>query len=174
MTSKVVVPLLESMVPQGLRLGGNYLVEFEPGSPWYETSITIAARAVQSGQKTEYHSFHQKNVDVKEALEELGLSVDAETKRGMLRLIDSYTPAASEVRTGSRGKGSFLSDRAPHIGRWQQAIRKQMADGIKELDKGWLHIDDNTSLLLQFTDEESMLNGWRTVFIPWGKIGRAS
>ncbi len=169
MTAKIVVPLLESMVPQGLRLGGNYLVEFEPGSPWYETSITIAARAVQSGQKTEYHSFHRKIVDVKEALEELGLSVDAETKRGMLRLIDSYTPTPGEARTGPRGKGGFLSDRAPHVGRWQTAIRKQIADGIKEPNKKWLHIDDNTSLLLQFTDEDSMLNGWRTVFIPWGR-----
>ncbi|HEY1198735.1 MAG TPA: adenylate/guanylate cyclase domain-containing protein [Thermoplasmata archaeon] len=169
MSAKVVVPLLEAMVPQGLRVGGNYLVEFEPGSPWYEASITIAARAVQSGLKTEYHSFHQKIVDVKEALEELGLSVDVETKRGRLRLIDSYTPEAGKVRTGPRGKVGFLSDRAPHVGRWQKAIRKQIADGIEEPDKKWLHIDDNTSLLLQFTDEESMLNGWRTVFIPWGR-----
>jgi len=169
MPPRQVVPLLEAMVPEGLRWGGNYLVEFEPSSPWYGLSITIAARAVQSGLKTEYHSFHRNIVDVKEALEKLGLSVEAETKRGMLRLIESYTPAAGAVRAGPGEKTGFLSDRAPDVGRWGRAIKKQIRQGFNEQERRWLHIDDNTSLLLQFTDEETMLNSWRTVFIPWGR-----
>jgi len=169
MPAKVVVPLFEAMVPDGLRLGGNYLVEFEPSSPWYEASVTIAARSVQSGLKTEYHSFHRNIADVKEALEGLGLSVDRETKRGMLRLIDSYAPATRQAKGQSLGRVGFLANRIPDVSRWGRAIKKQIAAGFEERDRRWLHIDDNTSLLLQFTDEESMLNGWRTVFIPWGR-----
>jgi class 3 adenylate cyclase len=169
MPAKVVVPLLDAMVPEGFRLGGNYLVEFEPSSPWYEASVTIAARSVQRGLKTEYHSFHRSIIDVKEALEGLGVSVERETKRGMLRLIDSYTPATSQAKGRPLGRVGFLASQTPDVGRWGSAIRKQIAAGFEDQDRKWLHIDDNTSLLLQFTDEESMLNGWRTVFIPWGR-----
>jgi class 3 adenylate cyclase len=169
MPAKVVVPLLEALVPGGFRLGGNYLVEFEPSSPWYEASVTIAARSVQSGLKTEYHSFHQNIVDVKAALEDLGLAVDREIERGMLKLIDSYTPATPRAKGRPLGRVGFLASSTPDVGRWGRTIKKQIAHGFEERDRKWLHIDDNTSLLLQFTDEESMLNGWRTVFIPWGR-----
>ena len=162
------MPLFESMVPEGLRLGGNYLVEFDPDSPWYEASVTVAARAVQRGLKTEYHAFHRNIAEVKEALEELGLSIDRETKRGMLRLIDSYTPATREVGV-SRGNIGFLTSKAPDLREWSKVVRKQTAGGFEEQDRKWLHIDDNTSLLLQFNDEETMFNDWRTVFIPWGR-----
>ena len=169
MPDKVVVPLLEEILPAGFRLGGNYLVEFEPSSPWYEASVTIAARSVQMGLKTEYHSFHRSIDDVREALENLGLSVDRETKNGMLRLIDSYSALTGPGTRPKLGRPDFLANRIPDIGRWGKEIKKQIAAGIEERDRNWLHIDDNTSLLLQFTDEESMLNGWRTVFIPWGR-----
>jgi class 3 adenylate cyclase len=169
MAAKVVVPLLDAMVPEGFRLGGNYLVEFEPSSPWYEASVTIAARSVQSGLKTEYHSFHRSIVDVKEALADLGVSVDRETKRGMLRLIDSYTPAPGQGKGRPLGRAGFLANSAPDVGRWAKSIKQQIAAGFEPRERRWIHIDDNTSLLLQFTDEDSMLNGWRTVFIPWGR-----
>jgi class 3 adenylate cyclase len=169
MPAKVVVPLLEELVPEGLRPGGNYLVEFEPSSPWYETSVTMAARCVQNGLKTEYHSFHRSIVDVKEALEDLGLSVDREAQRGMLRLIDSYNPVTGRRKHARLGGTSFLANRTPDIGRWAREIRKQISSGFDESERRWFHIDDNTSLLLQSTDEESMLNGWRTIFIPWGR-----
>ena len=172
MAVKFVVPLLEAAVPEGLRYEGNYLVEFEPDSVWYEASITIAARSVQRGQKTEYHSFHRDINDVKEALEALGLSVDKEVKKGMLRLIDSYTPATKDVKGRLREKTDFLANIAPNIRDWSKVIKKQTVDGFEDRERKWLHIDDNTSLLLQTNDEETMLNGWRTVFIPWGRARR--
>ncbi|MGP8078855.1 MAG: adenylate/guanylate cyclase domain-containing protein [Thermoplasmata archaeon] len=169
MPARQIVPLLEAMVPEGLRVGGNYLVEFDPSSPWYEASVTIAVRAVERGLKTEYHSFHRDLADVREAMEELGLSIEAETDRGMLRLIGSSAPAPGPERGGRGPKSGFLSGRAPDVGRWGREIKKQTAQGFDERERGWLHIDDNTSLLLQSTDEETMLNSWRTVFIPWGR-----
>jgi class 3 adenylate cyclase len=169
MPAKIVVPFFEELVPEGMRIGGNYLVEFEPSSPWYEASVTIAARCVQNGLKTEYHSFHRSIADVKEALENLGLSVDRETERGMLRLIDSYNPESGQGTRRKLGGADFLASRTPDVARWGRTIKKQIASGFAERERRWVHIDDNTSLLLQSTDEESMLNGWRTVFIPWGR-----
>jgi class 3 adenylate cyclase/8-oxo-dGTP pyrophosphatase MutT (NUDIX family) len=166
--ARVVVPLFEALVPQGLSWGGNYLVEFEPDSPWYEVSVTVAARAVQRGLKTEYHSFHRNMADVREALEELGLSVDREVKRGTLRLIGSYAPT-TEVRGNPRDKTGFLTSRPPDLREWSRVVKKQAAGGFEEQDRRWLHIDDNTSLLLQFNNEERIFDGWRTGFIPWGR-----
>ena len=40
------------MVPGGLSYGGHYVVEYDPDSPWYETSLTIAAEALIQGVRT--------------------------------------------------------------------------------------------------------------------------
>ncbi len=67
------------------------------------------------------------------------------------------------------GKVGFLAMKAPDLREWGKVIKKQISEGFEERDMRWLHIDDNTSLLLQFNDEETMFNGWRTIFIPWAR-----
>jgi class 3 adenylate cyclase len=166
---KVVTPLLEAMVPDGLHFGGNYLVEFEPSSPWYETSTTIAAQSIRRGLKVEYHSFHRTVVDVARALEALGISVEREESRGTLRIIGSFASAELGKPSRQRTRSGFLSNRPPDLARWGREIRRQIDIGFQKSERGWIHIDDNTSLLLQYVDEESLLNSWRTTFIPWGR-----
>lgn len=38
--------------------------------------------------------------------------------------------------------------------------------GLAESEKKWLHIDDNEATILQYKDEDFVINRWRTVFLP--------
>src|SRR5438132_670182 len=63
-----VLPYLRRVVPQGFDYGANYLVEFDAPSLWYETSLTIAADALKSGIRTDYHTFTHSPHDIRSAL----------------------------------------------------------------------------------------------------------
>ncbi len=52
----ITIPLLEGMVNE-VPYGSKCLVEFEPQSLWYETSLTLAVQAVKKGILTDYHTF---------------------------------------------------------------------------------------------------------------------
>jgi hypothetical protein len=72
-----VLPYLSRVIPQGLDYGANYLVEFDAPSLWYETSLTIAADALKSGIRTDYHTFTHSSADVRGALVRMGLDLNA-------------------------------------------------------------------------------------------------
>jgi hypothetical protein len=43
--------LLDELAPGGFFYGGCYIVEFDPDSLWYETSVAMAALALTRGTK---------------------------------------------------------------------------------------------------------------------------
>src|SRR6266705_2161540 len=89
--STLILPLLGEMVPGGFSYGGNYLVEFEPDSPWYEASLTIAAHALRQGIKTEYHTFRHIPGEIRTALQRLGIDVAKKEQESLFRILDTYT-----------------------------------------------------------------------------------
>lgn len=144
-------------------------MEYEPHSPWFEFSIFMAFLAVQRKRKTEYHTFSHTPEEVTDSLSHLGMDVSREVRTGSLRIIDSHSATTGLARpTSKRGVG-FLSVTVPTLKEWSRAVRKQTMARIPKEDKGWFHIDDNTSLILQYNTEESFFDNWRTAFIPWGR-----
>ncbi len=79
------------LVPEGFAYGTNLLVEFDPKSIWYETSLTIAAHALKDGIRTDYHTFQHYPAEVLDGLAKFGLSVENLQEDGTLSIIDSYT-----------------------------------------------------------------------------------
>ena len=79
MPDSLKVPLLDDLAPDGFFYGGHYIIEFDPDSLWYETSLTIAALAVKQGMKTEYHVFQRFPSEAMEEFSRLG--VDAKNWR---------------------------------------------------------------------------------------------
>ena len=91
MPNVLALPILSDLVPGGFRYGLNLVVEFEPHSLWYETSLTIAAYGLRSGLRTDYHTFQHIPSEVVEALARFGLDVQKLEEEGNLRILDTYT-----------------------------------------------------------------------------------
>ncbi len=156
------VPLLEGMVSE-LPYGAKCLVEFEPQSLWYETSLTLAAQAVKKGILTDYHTFQHIPGEVRENLSKLGLDLQKLEKSGVLRIVDSYN-----VTTGFADPENpeLYPSRSLRLGDWDAGIMDEMKGGAEGMGKRRFHVDDNTSVLLQYNDEKTFIDHWRTKAIP--------
>lgn len=161
--------ILDELAPGAFHYGMTCLVEFEPHSLWHEASLTITADALKKGIKTEYHVFQHSPSEVRSALKEMGVDVEKYENRGSFRIMDNYT-STTPLRGPTEGKAEpLLSGRIPDADKWAEAIKRKMETGFEEEEKKWLHIDDNEAVLLQFSDEDYVVKGWRTTFVPMAK-----
>jgi KaiC/GvpD/RAD55 family RecA-like ATPase len=163
----VHVPIFSEIVPGGFRHGANYLVEFEPDSLWYETSLTIAAQAVKAGVRTRYHTFMHIPVEVREALQTLGADLKKMEKEDKFRLIDSYTsltglPIQPEHGTWGAGRLPTSLNDPSYLEKYAANIVTLLKEGVPETDKKWLRIDDNTSIFNRYFTEQDVLNIFQT------------
>ena len=169
MTKGLDIEILGELAPGAFHYGMTCLVEFEPHSLWHEVSLTIAAAALKRGIKTEYHVFQFSPEEVRTSLKELGVDLDALERKGTFRIMDTYTPTTPLKSPGKGRWEPMLSGTIPDANRWGKTIREKLEGGFEEGEKRWLHIDDNEAVLLQFSDEEYVVNGWRTMFVPMAK-----
>lgn len=169
MTQGVDLEILGELAPGAFRYGMTCIVEFEAHSLWHETSLTIAAEAINSGVRTEYHVFQHSPEDIRSALKEMGVDVESFERSGRFRIMDAYTPTTPLDAPPEGRVEPFLSGMTPDLERWNRAISEKIRHGFEESEKRWLHIDDNEAILLQYNDEEHVTNGWRTIFLPMAK-----
>jgi KaiC/GvpD/RAD55 family RecA-like ATPase len=167
------VPLLNDLAPDGFFYGGHYIVEFDPDSLWYETSLTIAALALKKGMKTEYHVFQHYPSEAIEALTTLGVDANKLKKDGLLSLWDSYSDTLgyeAEKKKHDADLNTWLSTHEKPLDAIKSAAYwpERAKAGYSVHDKRWLHIDDNTAILLQYNDEEDLVDAWRTGALPYG------
>ncbi len=172
-TSRLAI--LDELIPEGIRYGASYLVEFGPDSPWYETSLTIVASALRSGIRTEYHTYMHAPQEVRESLGKLGLQLKDLEQRDSLRILDTYDVmtglAHPETPEGMKSKGREpYEHQSFDITHWSSRVVNMIKAGVAEDEKHWLHIDDNTSVMCHYTDEKLMVDIWRTRIIPYAKI----
>jgi adenylate cyclase len=177
------VPLLNDLAPDGFFYGGHYIVEFTPDSLWYETSLTIAAMALKQGIKTEYHVFNHLPADALDALSALGVDARKLEKDGLLSIWDAYTETVEYESGGSTTEAQAKGRR----GGWGEPVDRKSdpsrplnieegakhwikagTEGFKDEEKGWLHLDDNTATFLQYNDEKTFVNFWRSGPLPYG------
>jgi TolB-like protein/KaiC/GvpD/RAD55 family RecA-like ATPase/cytochrome c-type biogenesis protein CcmH/NrfG len=164
--SSIDLPLLESVLPTGLGFGKNYLVEFEPHSLWFETSLTLCAQALRIGMKVDYHTFTHVAGDIRSSLEKLGLDLKALEDNDSFRIVDSYT-----VQTGigepERAPGYTVDTSSVNIDDWTKADIKDAEEPVQENDRRRFHIDDDTSILVQFNGEAKVVSHFRTQTVPF-------
>ena len=166
MAGPLALPLLNELVEGGFEYGQLLLVVYEPDSLWYDTSLTIAARSVKDGIRVEYHSYEHVPSKIKEAFTALGLDIKKLEEDDKFRILDSYTiqtglaSAEKKSRTTLAVQPLKLSDSSIEFA-------QQLKAGIPEVDKGWLHIDDNWGVMLQYNDEKAILNFSRTRMPLW-------
>ncbi len=168
---RVTFQILRKMIPDGLEYGTSLLVEYDSRSIWFETSLTIAADALRTGIRTGYHVFQRTPTKVVNALEALGLNVDRLRAEDVLRILDSYTVQTGIGAPTELGKSSskFLTQ-SVKISDWSIGIGQQIKVGPTQEDRRRLHIDDNTGVLLQYNDEKTIIDFWRTRVIPHNQV----
>ncbi len=171
MSRYLTLPILDGVVPGGFPYGSSYLIEFEPDSLWYETSLTITAQALRHGVKTEYHTFMHIPKDIREALAGLGLNLKRLEEEGIFRIMDTYTRAAGLGLVGEPVVGgiSFEIHKPSLLEDLTTEMVRMVKEGVPEADKGWLHVDDDASVLNRYRNEDEIIDMWRTRIVPWLK-----
>ncbi len=172
MSSTLKLPLLEEVLPNGLNYGANYLVEFEPQSLWFETSFSLVANALRGGYKADYHTFTRPPDDVRSWLERFGLDLTGLERDDTFRIWDSYTVqtgVGAAARIGSVAPRERIDLRSVKIADWDKGVEDELKGEIPEIEKNRLHLDDNTSVLLQYNDERLVVEHFRTRTIPYAR-----
>ena len=172
MQEPLKLPLFEEVLPGGLRFGANYLVEFEPQSLWYETSLTLCAQALRRRIKTDYHTFTHPPGDIRRELERFGLPIDELEADDTFRVMDSYTVQTGLGTAEKVGKASprdKVDIHSVRISDWDKGAAEELSGEISETDKRRLHVDDNTSVLVQFNDEKTVVEHFRRITLPYAR-----
>ena len=95
---RISVPVLAGLIPQGVKPGTIFQVEFDPDSQWFSIATTMAARYLQANGSVGYMAQARAPEDVKRDLEALGVDVTSAQKEGRLEVSDQY----SATLTGGR------------------------------------------------------------------------
>jgi KaiC/GvpD/RAD55 family RecA-like ATPase len=170
----LALPVLGELVPDGFAPGGNYLVEFDSDSLWYETSLFMVASSLGLGVKTEYHTFMHVPSQVRQSLARFGLDLKSLEEKRLFRIVDTYTgltglPIRGEPRLTASGlsgeihKSSYLSELTAQI-------VSSLEKGVPEEAKGWLHVDDNTSIFNRYFSDKEILDMFQTKVFPFFKL----
>jgi KaiC/GvpD/RAD55 family RecA-like ATPase len=172
----LALPILKQMVPGGLTYGGHYVVEYDPDSPWYETSLTITAEALSQGIRTEYHVFTHPPEFIRQDLARLGLNAKQLEEEDSLRILDTYdvmtglaAPEKPEAMA-RKGREPFETHHEFDLVHWSGKVEALIKQGMVDEEKRWLHLDDNTSILNHYSDEKLMIDVWRTRFLPYARV----
>lgn len=157
-------------MPGGLTFGANYLVEFEPHSPWYETMLTLASEALAAGTRTDLHTFSHIPEEMRGALSRIGVDCAALEEKDLLRIIDSFT-VTTGIGSPERRPGKFerYQSKSILLPDWAEAAMHEIVEGVPEVEHRRLHLDDNLSVLAQYNDEKALVDYWRTRFVPWSR-----
>lgn len=150
--------LLSGLPPGALRFGTVVLVEYESHSPWFETSVTLAANALAAGVRTDYHTFQHVPEDVVASLERQGVDVASVQRQGLFRLIDSYSAQTGIAQPVLHRPYEFASQ-SLRISAWKKASSGVLED---PKERRILHIDENDSVLLHYNREREVLAFFRT------------
>lgn len=165
----IALPILKEMIPGGLSYGANYLVEFESQSLWYETSLTITAQALRQGLRTDYHTFMHVPTEIKRGLSRLGLEIPKMEEDASFRVLDSYTSSTFLGPQQTKEKQWANFEKSLDLKDWAAGVTDTSINPL-ERDKNRLHVDDNTSVLLQHNSEKSFIDFWRTHIILDARI----
>ncbi len=135
----------------------------------------MASEALRDGVRTDYHTFMHFPNEIREALTGLGLDVKVLEEEDDLRILDSYSVQQGKIPE-QRGQVALKSGQLQRtaatslrLSDWSIGAAQQIKGTVEDMDKTRFHIDDNTSVLLQYNQEKEMVDYWRTRMVPWAR-----
>jgi len=167
----LTVPILGSLIPDGLSPGTSLLVEFDPEGQWFAVSRTMAALRVKNGLRVLYGATARSRKDVIASLTKLGVDVDAAEEAGLLRIDDHYTSTLSQDKDNPGFVAiddKYMRIGSPKIADWSIEQLRMIRGQVQRLSK-WgsdqsdvLAITDSFSPFLRFNEEKAFLEWMET------------
>jgi KaiC/GvpD/RAD55 family RecA-like ATPase len=171
--------MLARLVPDGIRPGTIFTVEFDPDSQWLALSTTIAAKYLQAGGRVGYGTATRPPESVRENLTNLGVDVLAAIKEYRLVIDDWYaatltggridaepakTSLIEPIDGGARMRSLKVADLSVE---WLKGSKDgwQPGDLVETWPPGALTIAGSVSEMLRFNEEKPFLawaisRGW--------------
>jgi KaiC/GvpD/RAD55 family RecA-like ATPase len=165
----VSIPILTGLIPDGVKPGTLFLVEFDPDSQWLAVAATITASYLRAGGRVGYIASLRSPETVKETLLALGVDVSAATSEGRFYMNDWY----SATLTGGRleGGGPSISElmegglrmRSLKVAglsvQWLKDMKQgfQPDDVVETWPSGALNVWESMSQTLRFNEEKPYL-----------------
>ncbi len=156
------IPLIEDLTKGPVPPGSSILVEFDPASQWYNTSVTIAAGWMRTGGSVSYVALSRPPDEIRSQIRQLGLEVEELERTDRLWITDAYSASI-----GQKSKERFavqslkVTDLSIYIG------REAMSDSPAP---EFLTIADNVSVLDRFNVEKNWVEMYLTRPIPMSKV----
>jgi len=175
-SERLNVPLVSSLVPDGIRPGTILVTEFDPESHWFAVATTIAARYVQDGCKVDYLAMARPREDVRSDLARLGLNVPAAEEARLLRVDDWYS-ATLGLGPTSRGvvqeiqenRRSYLRIQSLKVSdlsvEWLKDMKRTSEPGVVE-EFFHLVLAESISPGLRFNEEKAYLEWFESRVNP--------
>jgi KaiC/GvpD/RAD55 family RecA-like ATPase len=162
------LPLIEDLTKEPVPPGSNILVEFDPASQWYNSSLTIAAGWIRSGGVASYNAQAQPPESARLQFKRLGLDAETLEKEEKLRILDWYT-----IQLGQKSKEKYANTSlkvADLSLLWSKEIIPSTGSpypgAVYRRGADVLIIADDELVLLRFNDEKSFIHYWCTRVIP--------
>jgi len=167
----VSIPLLTALVPDGIKPGTIFLVEFDPESQWLAVAATIAAGYLRAGERVGYVAHVRPPETVRENLLALGVDVPAATREGRFALDDFYSatltggrlggggPAIERIEGGTRARSLKVADLSVQM---LKDMKQGSESGVlfENWPPGALDIIESMSQMLRFNEEKPYLE-WK-------------
>lgn len=151
------VPILEKLIPGGVRYGTCILVEFDSDSLWYATAVIIVAQTLRREIKSDYHAFSNHPDDIRLRLRRIGLEPETLERKGLLWMIDFYSPGI-----GAKSTERFTAE-SLQLSQVAMDIEDiSLARAVVDEQRRSLHVDENWSPVFMYNEEKSMVQYLRT------------
>ena len=176
---RVGIPLLAQLIPDGVKPGTIFTVEFDPDSQWLAVTTTISAKYLQLGKRVTYVTATRPPEEVKDSLASLGIDVAAAVREHRLTIDDWYTATLTggrieaepgkmslfePIEGGSRLRSLKVADLSVE---WLKSSKSGWApeDVAETWPPGALGVADSGSEMLRFNEEKAVLEwlisrGW--------------
>jgi KaiC/GvpD/RAD55 family RecA-like ATPase len=169
------ISLIEDLLKAPLPPGASLLVEYDPTSGWYQSSLNIAAGWLREGGVVSYHVAAQPPENIRSQLAQLGLDVGHLEANDKLRVFDWYTATLGRK---SKEKYAFYSLKAADLsvlfGKYMMATQQGIELIPPQPSPDWLRILDDASCLGRFNEEKSWVEFVRTRIIPIASLWKST
>jgi len=161
------ISIIEDLLKGPLQPGKSILVEYDPTSPWYQTSVSITAEWLREGGTVTYGVTSQPPNNLRSQLKQLGVDVAHFETDDKLRVFDWYTATLGRK---SNEKYAFYSLKAADLSLLHSKYMMASEDEVDSVHPSpspdWLRILDDASCLSRFNEEKSWVEFVRTRLIP--------